>query len=100
MLLISVSKKWLSIFENNEHWHSLPVVADGVVIGVIRRSQLLQTLSKPFGRDLYVKKAVRQVLDDKFISVERHTRLEVVSQLVVQRNRQQLQDDFIITEQG
>ncbi|MDM7858320.1 GGDEF domain-containing protein [Thiopseudomonas acetoxidans] len=90
----------VSIFESNEHWHSLPVVADGVVIGVIRRSQLLQTLSKPFGRDLYVKKAVRQVLDDKFISVERHTRLEVVSQLVVQRNRQQLQDDFIITEQG
>lgn len=79
----------VSIFESNEHWHSLPVVADGVVIGVIRRSQLLQTLSKPFGHDLYVKKAVRQVLDDKFISVERHTRLEVVSQLVVQRNRQQ-----------
>ena len=90
----------VAIFERNEDWHSLPVVAMGLPIGIIKRSHLLQTLSKPFGRDLYVKKPVSQVLDDTFISVERHTRLEVVSQLVVQRNRNQLLEDFIITEKG
>ena len=90
----------IALFERNAQWFSLPVVCDGIVLGLIKRANLLQTLSQPFGRDLYLKKPVRQILDDNFISVERHTRLETVSQLVIQRNRHQLQEDFIITEQG
>ena len=89
-----------ALFEANEQWFSIPVVADGIPVGMIKRSNLLEKLSKPFGRDLYVKRPVSQVLDDQFISVERHMRLEKVSQLVVQRKRNQLQEDFIITEQG
>ncbi len=90
----------ITLFERNEQWLSLPVVSDGIPVGIIKRSHLLHKLSKPFGRDLYVKKPVSQILDENFISVERHTRLETVSQLVIQRNRNQLQEDFIITEQG
>lgn len=90
----------ITLFERNEQWFSLPVVADGIPVGIIKRSHLLHKLSQPFGRDLYVKKPVSQVLDENFISVERHTRLETVSQLVIQRNRNQLQEDFIITQQG
>lgn len=89
-----------ALFEANEQWFSIPVVAEGTPVGIIKRSNLLEKLSKPFGRDLYVKRPVSQILDDQFISVERHTRLETVSQLVVQRKRNQLQEDFIITEQG
>ena len=89
-----------ALFERNEQWFSLPVVSDGIPVGIIKRSHLLHTLSKAFGRDLYLKKPVSQVLDGDFISVERHTRLETVSQLVIQRKRNQLQEDFIITEQG
>lgn len=89
-----------AIFERNEQWFSLPVVSAGITVGIIKRSSLLDKLSKPFGRDLYVKKPLSQILDGNFISVERHTRLETVSLLVTQRNRNQLQEDFIITEQG
>lgn len=89
-----------AIFERNEQWFSLPVVFADIPVGIIKRSSLLDKLSKPFGRDLYVKKQLSQILDGNFISVERHTRLETVSQLVTQRNRNQLQEDFIITEQG
>lgn len=89
-----------ALFEHNPQWFCLPVVANGLPIGIIKRANLLHTLSKPFGRDLYLKKPVSQVLEHNFISVERHSRLETVSQLVVQRNRNQLQEDFIITERG
>lgn len=89
-----------ALFEANEQWFSIPVVANGAPVGIIQRSNLLEKLSKPFGRDLYVRRPVSQILDSQFISVERHTRLEAVSQLVVQRKRNQLQEDFIITEQG
>ena len=43
---------------------------------------------------------ISQILDENFISVERHTRLEKVSQQVTQRNRSHLEEDFIITENG
>lgn len=89
-----------TIFDENEHWFSVAVVSEGVPIGVIKRSRLLQKLSKPFGRDLYVKKPVSQILDENFIQVERHVRLEKVSQIITQRNRSHLEEDFIITENG
>lgn len=89
-----------AIFEKNEQWFSVPVVAAGVPMGIIKRSRLLQKLSKPFGRDLYVKRPVSQILEDDFIMVERHLRLEKVSQQVTQRNRSNLEEDFIITENG
>ncbi|GLR62857.1 GGDEF domain-containing protein [Marinospirillum insulare] len=89
-----------AIFDENEHWFSVPVVSGGVPVGIINRSRLLQKLSKPFGRDLYVKKPVSQILNEDFILVERHTRLEKVSQRVTQRNRSNLEEDFIITENG
>jgi len=89
-----------AIFEQNEQWFSVAVVSGKEPVGIIKRSRLLQTLSKPFGRDLYVKKPVSQILDKDFIQVERHTRLEKVSQMVTQRNRSHLEEDFIITENG
>ncbi len=90
----------VDIFEQNEHWFSVPVVSAGVPVGIIMRSRLLQKLSKAFGRDLYSKRPVSQILDQTFMSVEHHMRLETVSQLVTQRNRQQLEEDFIITKDG
>ncbi|WP_417597221.1 GGDEF domain-containing protein [Oceanospirillum sp.] len=87
----------VDIFEQNEHWFSVPVVSAGVPVGIVMRSRLLQKLSKAFGRDLYSKKPVSQILDKEFMSVEHHMRLETVSQQVTQRNRHQLEEDFIIT---
>lgn len=89
-----------TIFDENEHWFSVAVVSEGVPIGIVKRSRLLQKLSKPFGRDLYVKKPVSQILDESFIQVERHIRLEKVSQMITQRNRSHLEEDFVITENG
>jgi diguanylate cyclase (GGDEF)-like protein len=88
------------LFEKNDHWFSLPVISGGVPIGIIKRTRLLQMLSKAFGRDLYSKKPVSQIMDTEFMSVERHLRIEKVSQQVTQRNRNRLEEDFIITENG
>lgn len=90
----------VDFFEQNEHWFSVPVVSGGVPVGIVKRSRLLQKLSKAFGRDLYSKKPVSQILDQSFMTVERHMRMEKVSQLVTQRNRSRLEEDFIITENG
>lgn len=90
----------VDIFEQNEHWFSVPVVAGGVPVGIVKRSRLLQKLSKAFGRDLYSKKPVSQIMEQRFMTVERHMRMEKVSQLVTQRNRNCLEEDFVITENG
>lgn len=88
------------LFDRNEHWFSIPVVSGGVPVGIISRTRLLQKLSKAFGRDLYSKRPVSQIMDASFMSVERHLRLEKVSQQVTQRTRSRLEEDFIITENG
>lgn len=88
------------LLDQHEHWFSIPVVAGGVPVGMINRTRLLQKLSKAFGRDLYSKKPVSQIMDTEFMAVERHMRLEKVSQQVTQRNRNRLEEDFIITENG
>ena len=90
----------VDIFERQEHWFSIPVVAGGVPVGLVKRSRLLQKLSKAFGRDLYSKKPVSQVMDQDFMAVERHMRMEKVSQQVTQRSRSRLEEDFILTENG
>ncbi|MBB1489246.1 GGDEF domain-containing protein, partial [Oceanospirillum sediminis] len=88
------------LLDQHEHWFSIPVVAGGVPVGMINRTRLLQKLSKAFGRDLYSKKPVSQIMDTEFMAVERHMRLEKVSQQVTQRKRSRLEEDFIITENG
>lgn len=88
------------LFDQHEHWFSLPVVSGGIPVGMIKRTRLLQKLSKAFGRDLYSKKPVSQIMDTEFMSVERHMRLEKVSQQVTQRSRNRLEEDFVVTENG
>ncbi|OPX54796.1 diguanylate cyclase (GGDEF) domain-containing protein [Oceanospirillum multiglobuliferum] len=90
----------VDIFDKNEHWFSLPVVSAGIPVGMIKRSKLLQKLSKAFGRDLYSKKPVSQIMDVEFMAVEHHIRMEKVSQQVTQRNRSRLEEDFVIVENG
>lgn len=80
---------------------SIPVLEkDLKPIGLIRRSNLLSTLSTKFGRALHASKSVMDYIDRSTVIADKEWSIEHVSKLVTDTMKLQIEDDFIITENG
>jgi EAL domain-containing protein (putative c-di-GMP-specific phosphodiesterase class I)/GGDEF domain-containing protein len=88
------------VFTENPAVQSLPVVKDGIPVGMIMRSTLVDRFAKPYQRELYGRKACRVFMDDDPIIVDRATSLPELSHIVVRADAHQLISDFIITDKG
>ncbi|GGO78610.1 D-glycero-D-manno-heptose 1-phosphate guanosyltransferase [Marinobacterium nitratireducens] len=78
----------------------LPVLEDGQPVGVIRRNQLWELYSTPYGRALYDHKPVTRLLCTDFLAVDQTMPLEEVSRRLTGRDSQDLQQDILITQDG
>lgn len=68
-------------------------------IGLVRRENLLENLSSTYGRALYDRKPIKQLMTTAFHSFEKDTSLDIISKRVtasVDRHN----DEFFITGQG
>jgi len=91
----------VEIFRQDEELFSLPVVdAHLRPQGLLLRSQLMKELLRPFGKEIYYRRSVDSLMHSHPLKVDRDTSLETLSQWVTERNRDHLDDDFIITEMG
>ncbi|MGD9984603.1 MAG: GGDEF domain-containing protein [Porticoccaceae bacterium] len=79
--------------------HTLPVLRDERVVGVLRRNELLGLFSSRFGRALYEKKSAIDLMHDDAVVVESATPLEDVSRRIT-LNGGDLQQNVVITEAG
>lgn len=79
--------------------HTLPVLRDERVVGVLRRNELLGLFSSRFGRALYEKKSAIDLMRDDAVVVESATPLEDVSRRIT-LNGGDLQQNVVITEAG
>ena len=79
--------------------HTLPVLRDERVVGVLRRNELLELFSSRFGRALYEKKSAIDLMRDDAVVVESATPLEEVSRRIT-LNGGDLQQNVVITEAG
>ncbi|MCP5330939.1 MAG: EAL and GGDEF domain-containing protein [Pseudomonadales bacterium] len=69
-------------------------------IGLIRRNSLLATFSRQYGRSLHGAKPVENFMDTTFVTVEKSSSLEQVSNLVTNHMQSQIEADFIIVNAG
>ncbi|WP_404417959.1 EAL domain-containing protein [Marinospirillum sp.] len=91
----------VEVFRQDEELFSLPVVdAHLRPKGLLIRSQLMKELLRPFGKEIYYRHPVTHLMHTHPLKVDLGTSLETVSQWVTERNRDHLDDDFIITESG
>ncbi|MDR9469026.1 bifunctional diguanylate cyclase/phosphodiesterase [Marinospirillum sp.] len=91
----------VEIFRQDEELFSLPVVDHHLrPKGLLLRSHLMKELLRPFGKEIYYRRNVTHLMHDHPLKVDLGTPLETVSQWVTERNRDHLDDDFIITESG
>lgn len=88
------------MFLANPALQIIPVVDDGKPVGLIARENLIERFSKLYQRELYGKKPCSGFMDCKPLLIDRDTSLQDVSNIIVNADRQQFTNGFIITENG
>jgi hypothetical protein len=88
------------LFDRDPARFAIPVVEQGVPIGLLRRHHLLESFAKPFNRELYGKKPCTMMMDKQPLIVNADINVHELSALVVASEQRYLVDGFIITEDG
>ncbi|WP_404366895.1 GGDEF domain-containing protein [Marinobacter sp.] len=79
---------------------ALPVVDNGRPLGLVHKWRVLETFSTPYGRALYEKRRVSQMLNSDALVVDYDMPLEEVSQRLIDDDVHYLKQHFIITRNG
>lgn len=85
-------------FEREPELLALPVVRDGIPVGMINRFSLIDRFARPYRRELYGKKSCRLMMDEHPVVVEGNVTAQDAARAIGSRDRQLFSEGFIITE--
>lgn len=88
------------LFSDDPTLQSLPVVRQGIPVGLINRNTLVDRFARPFRRELYGRASCTQFMDPAPLVVDKNISLQELSDVVVAAGQRHLSDGFIITDQG
>lgn len=88
------------LFDENPELAGLPVIEDGRPIGMINRNIFMQSMARPFHREIYLHKSCIAFMDKLPLTVERDTSIQDLSFKVIADGDKALVDGFIITQNG
>ena len=88
------------IFLQNPKLQIIPVVDDGVPVGIINRYHMIDRFARPYQRELYGKKSCKVFMDPHAVVVDKNTSMQDVSHIIVETNPDHLINGIIITDQG
>ena len=87
-------------FSANAALHIIPVVKNGLPVGLINRYQFIDAFSKPFQRELTGRKPCHHSIQSEPLLVEKNMPIEELSFFLSEAQTRHFADGFIITEQG
>lgn len=87
-------------FSENPRLRVIPVVENGIPLGLINRYQFFDRFAQPFQRELLSKKPCFQPDHEKPLMVEKNMPLEELSHFLVDADERYFSGGFIITDQG
>lgn len=90
----------LKQFELYPEINAMPVVNNGLPIGVIGRHYITSLFSKRYYRELYGKSPCEMMMDHRPVIVEKSASLHDISELILQSDHHYLSIGFIVTEHG
>jgi len=90
----------LQRFEREPSLHAVPVVEDGVPIGLIERYAFLERFVRPYWRELFGRKSCRGFIDAEPLVVDKHITIEELSTRLAEAERRYLAEGFILTDNG
>lgn len=80
--------------------NSMPVVKNGIPVGIISRYYITNQFSKQYYRELHGKSACETIMDSRPVIVEKSASLHDLSDLMLQSDPHYLSIGFIVTENG
>lgn len=89
-----------AIFEAMPQLYSIPVVQDGIPIGLISRYSMIDRFARLYRRELYGKKSCDYFMDSQPLIVESDMELHALSELITRMEPHHLSNGFIVTERG
>lgn len=89
-----------NLFLGDKQLKVIPIVNDGVPVGIINRHTMVDRFSRPFQRELYGKKPCSVFMDRDPVVVDHGTSLHQVSHVIVAADPDQLINGILITEEG
>jgi diguanylate cyclase (GGDEF)-like protein len=90
----------VEIFNANPELQVIPVVENGIPLGLIPRSSLIDRFARLYLRELYGKKPCTTFMDTQPLITDKNTSLQELSQTIVDADRHHLSNGFIITDEG
>ncbi|MDQ6963567.1 MAG: GGDEF domain-containing protein [Mariprofundales bacterium] len=86
--------------QKDESLMAVPVVKDGVVLGVCERNAMLHRFSMRYGHELYGSKPISHVMNEDPLMVDVNTTFDVVSQMVTGRSHNRLYEPVVLLQDG
>lgn len=87
-------------FHNDVHLMSIPVVENGKPVGILHRQRLLEVFAGPYGRPLYEKKSINNIMQSDPLIVDEAMPLDAVSALITDDDDYYLRQHLLITRNG
>ena len=87
-------------FEADPRLMIIPVVDDGVPLGLISRFAMIDHFARPYERELYGRKSCRQFMDPRPLIADKDTTLQDLSYRMAASDAHHLFNGFIITDGG
>jgi diguanylate cyclase (GGDEF)-like protein len=88
------------IFANTPDLQVIPVVENGIPLGLITRANLIDRFARPYLRELQGKKACTLFMDSNPMITDKNTSIQELSRAIVDADRRHLFNGFIITDHG
>lgn len=90
----------LRIFSQNNDLIGLPVIEEGIPIGIINRHIFMNSFARPFHNEIFGKKSCIAFMDKDPLIVDHRTSIQELSEKVVEAGKKAVTDGFIITKEA
>lgn len=88
----------LETFHGNPSLHGVPVVDGGVLNGLVMKDKFFARLGTQYGYALYINRPISILMDNRPLSVDYETTIDVVSKMAVARKEESLYDYIVVTK--
>nr|WP_320131780.1 phosphodiesterase [uncultured Holophaga sp.] len=87
-------------FTRSPELQTIPIVQNGLPVGLINRHLFMDTMARPFMRELYGKKGCESLMERNILVVDQGTGLHDLSRMMVESDPRHILHGFILTYQG
>ncbi|MFA6313984.1 MAG: GGDEF domain-containing protein [Sterolibacterium sp.] len=92
--------KVFEMFNRAPDLQSIAVVSDDLPLGIINRYAAIERFAHPYWRDLHGRKSCIYLMDSEPVVVEMGITVQELSRIMVEADRRQMANGFILTDQG